>query len=186
MSEIRGLMIHSRLDYVENLPDRKQYQQLLQHLGDGMRQSIGEQVFLTNSYPFSLLRELDKAIGEILNSPLEPIFRDIGKRSASLVLYQYFFNYVQSQNPHGFLAQIEKLYPYMCNFGQYFYQKTDQKSARIKFIYDEDIHKAYCWFIQAFLQTGIEICSGGKVLLKEMQCEADDGESCMYEISWSE
>ncbi len=73
MSDIRGLMIHSRLDYVENLPDRKHYQQLLQHLGKGMRQSIGEQVFMTNSYPFSLLKELDKAIGEILNSPLETI-----------------------------------------------------------------------------------------------------------------
>jgi uncharacterized protein (TIGR02265 family) len=186
MSDIKGLMIHSRLDYVENLPDRQQYQRLLQHLGDSVRQSIGEQVFLTNSYPFSLLKELDTAIGEILNSTPESIFRDIGKRSANLVLYQYFFNYVQSQNPHGFLAQIEKLYPYMCNLGQYFYQKTDQKSARLKFIYDADIHKPYCWFIQEFMQTGIEICCGGKVTLKEIQCEADDGESCMYEVSWSE
>lgn len=185
MSDIRGLMIHSRLDYVENLPDRKHYQRLLQHLSEGMRQSIGEQVFLTNSYAFSLLKELDTAIGEILNTPMESIFRDIGRRSANLIMDQYFFNYAQSKNPQGFLSQIEKLYPYLCNLGQYFYQKTDQKSAHLKFSYDEDIHKPYCWFIQSFLQTGIEICSGEKVMLKEIQCEADDGESCMYEVSWS-
>jgi uncharacterized protein (TIGR02265 family) len=185
MGDIRGLMIHSRLDYVENLPEKKQYQRVLQHLSEGVRQNIGEQVFLTNLYPFHILKEVDLAIGEILNEPLESIFRDIGKRSASLIMEQYFFNYVQAQNPQGFLSQIEKLYPSLCNLGQYFYQKSDQQSARLKFVYDEDIHKPFCWFIQTFLQTGIEICGGKNVILKEIQCEADNGESCMYEISWN-
>ncbi len=184
MSEIRGLMINSRIDYLESLPDSGIYQRVMQRLPEAVRQNIGEQIFLTNMYPFQVLKELDAAIAEVLNSPLESIFRDIGKRSATRAVDQYFFNYIQSRQPQGFLAQIGNLYPHLCNFGEYFYQKSDQNSARIKLSYNEDIHKAYCWFVQSFLQNGVDMCGGKEVILKEVECEADDGESCRYEIHW--
>lgn len=184
MSEIRGLMINSRIDYLESLPDSTVYQKVMQRLPESVRQNIGEQIFLTNLYPFQVLKELDAAMAEVLDSSIESLFRSMGKRSATRAVDQYFFNYMQSRNPHGFLSQITRLYPYLCNFGEYFYQKSDQTSARIRLSYNEDIHKPYCWFVQSFLQNGIEICGGKKVVLQEVECEADAGESCRYEVQW--
>ena len=57
MSDIRGLIIQSRLEYIENIAESNTYGQVMQKLSEPARQAIGEQVFLTNLYPFYLLNE---------------------------------------------------------------------------------------------------------------------------------
>ncbi len=185
MSDIRGLVIQSRLDYMEKTLDSKAYNHILQKLSESARQAVGEQVFLTNLYPFHLLRDLDVTIGESINQPLETIFREIGKRYAYSMVDRYFFNYIESKDPQKFLAQVEKLYPHLWNFGIYTYKKSNNHHATVQFDYDEDIHKTYCWFMQEFLKTGVEICGGKNVELEEPECEAEDGESCIYQIKWN-
>lgn len=185
MSDIRGLVIQSRLSYLEKLSDNSKYQQVLQKLSKPVRNTIGEQVFLTNLYSFNLLKDLDIAIGETLKAPLESIFREIGAEYALLILDRYFYNYIHTKDSQKFLAQIGNLYPFLWNFGSYSYQKTDNNRATLKFEYDEDLHKPYCWFMQSFLQKGVEICGGKDVQLKEQECVSEDGASCIYLLSWS-
>lgn len=184
MSDIRGLIIQSRLDYIENQENGAKYQQVFQKLSEPVRHAIGEQVFLTNLYSFHILKEIDSVLGEATKMSLESLFIEIGEQSAPLLLDRYFYNYIQNQNPHGFLAQIGRLYSHLCHFGNYSYSKTGESKADISFDYDEDIHKPHCWFIQKILVKGIEICGGKSVVLKENQCVAEDGESCRYQISW--
>ncbi|UCF62829.1 MAG: TIGR02265 family protein [bacterium] len=184
MSDIRGLIIQSRLDYVENHRDTQIYQQLLHKLDEPVRNAIGEQVFITNLYSFHVLKDLDSALGEVTQMPLENLFREIGERSAPLLLDRYFYNYIQNQDPHGFLAQIGRLYDQLCHFGRYSYVKTGKQEADITFDYDEDIHKSYCWFIQTLLKKGVEVCGGKSVSLKEKLCLAEDGEACRYHLTW--
>jgi uncharacterized protein (TIGR02265 family) len=185
MSDIRGLVIQSRLSYLEKLNDPSKFQQVLQKLSEPVRNAIGEQVFMTNLYSFAMLKDLDMAIGESLKIPLESIFSEIGKSYAALILDRYFFNYIQEKDPQRFLAQIERLYPSLWYFGQYTYKKNGEKSVTIRFDYDEDLHKPYCWFIQAFLSKGIEICGGKDVKISEKECVSEDGESCLYGIKWN-
>jgi uncharacterized protein (TIGR02265 family) len=184
MSDIRGLIIQSRLDYIENQENGAKYQEVFQKLSESVRQAIGEQVFLTNLYSFHLLKEIDAVLGEVTKMPLESLFIEIGQQSTPLMLDRYFYNYMQNKDPHGFLAQIARLYPHLCHFGKYTFAKTGETKAEITFDYDEDIHKPYCWFIQAILRHGIELCGGKSVVLKEKQCEAEDDECCQYQISW--
>ncbi|HFE63214.1 MAG TPA: TIGR02265 family protein [Caldithrix sp.] len=185
MSDIRGLIIQSRLDYIEAKDGGKTYNKVFQKLSEPVRQSVGEQVFPTNLYPFHQLRDLDLAIGESIDQPLESIFREIGSQFAQKTLDRYFFNYLESQDPQKFLAQIDKLYGYLWSFGEYSYQKNKANSASVRFDYDEDIHKTYCWFMQQFLIKGVEMCGGVDVKLDEKECEAEGGGSCTYRISWS-
>jgi uncharacterized protein (TIGR02265 family) len=186
MSDIRGLIIQSRLEYIESMENGTMHSRILHKLNDPVKNAVGEQVFLTNLYPFHLLKDLDNAIGESLDIPLESIFRDIGQRTAPLLMNRYFFNYTQARNPHGFLAQLARLYPYLWNFGKYFYSKSDDEGATVQLVYDEDIHKPYCWFMQSLLQKGVEICGVTGANVREIQCEAEDGESCTYHLSWKE
>jgi uncharacterized protein (TIGR02265 family) len=186
MSDIRGLIIQSRLDYLEKIGGNSHFQNVLSKLNESARQTISEQVFITNLYPFSLLKELDTVIGESLDKPVETIFREIGTQYAEVILDRYFYNYIEAQNPQKFLAQIKNLYPYLWNFGKYSYQKVEPTRALVHFDYDEDIHKPYCWFTQALLIRGVEICGGKNVQLTESECEAEDGEACVYHISWEQ
>ena len=184
MSDIRGLVIQSRLEYLEKIAGNDTYNLVLQQLSEPVRQAVGEQVFPTNLYPFHLLRDLDSAIGSSIEKPLETVFREIGNNYAIIILDRYFFNYVKSQNPQNFLAQMGNLYHYLWNFGKYTYEKVDNNSTKIKLDYDEDIHKPYCWFIQEFLKKGVELCGGKSVELTEMDCEAEDNKTCVYRLSW--
>ncbi len=184
MSNIKGLVIQSRLDYLENRNDQNLMRMVLQKLSEPARQAVGEQVFLTNLYPFHILRELDAVLGENLGQPLEEVFREIGEHFAVTILDRYFYNYIETQNPQAFLAQIKNLYPYLWDFGRYSYRKSNNHSASVRFEYDEDIHKPYCWFMQAFLKKGVTICGGKAVTLREESCGAEDGEACVYLLAW--
>ena len=184
MSDILGIVIQSRLDYLEKAGGNGVLNEVLQKLSESVRQAVGEQVFLTNLYPFHLLRELDLAIGESLNKPMETIFREIGSGFADTVLDRYFYNYVDARNPHKFLAQIKNLYPYLWRFGTYSYRKENAGKALLRFEYDEDIHKPYCWFMQEFLKKGVEICGSTGVQLAEKECEAENGDACVYQLQW--
>ncbi|RQW07235.1 MAG: TIGR02265 family protein [Calditrichaeota bacterium] len=186
MGDIKGLVIQTRLDFLENTDNVNLMNDVMQKLEDPARSAVGEQVFITNLYPFHLLKDLDTAIGESMQVSLESIFRDIGKRSASLILDRYFYNYVQVKHPHGFLAHFVRLYPFLWNFGTCSYAKSEEGDAIIHLNYDEDIHKPYCWFVQTLLKTGVEICGGKEVNLREIECEAEGGESCIYKLSWKE
>jgi uncharacterized protein (TIGR02265 family) len=186
MSDIRGIIIQSRLDFLENHPDTNLSQQVIQKLGEPAKQAIGEQVFLTNLYPFHLLKDLDSAIVESFDISLKELFKEIGSKTALVMMDRYFFTYIQQKNPQGLLAQIERVYPYVWDFGKYSYNKSGNTEASIKFDYDEDIHKSYCLFIQFFLESSVNICGGKSVKIEEIECEAEDGESCRYKITWDE
>lgn len=184
MSDVRGLVIQSRLDYVEKISDNSTFQHLMQKLSETARQAIGEQVFPTNLYPFYLLQELDTAIGESISKSLEDIFQDVGKHYASVILDRYFYNYMESHSVQKFLAQMEKLYIYLWNFGSYSYHKSKNHSATVKMDYDEDIHKPYCWFMQSFLEEGIRMCGGKRARIEEEECMTEGGQPCVYHLSW--
>jgi hypothetical protein len=160
MSDIRGIIIQSRLDFLENHPDTNLSQQVIQKLGEPAKQAIGEQVFLTNLYPFHLLKDLDSAIVESFDISLKELFKEIGSKTALVMMDRYFFTYIQQKNPQGLLAQIERVYPYVWDFGKYSYNKSGNTEASIKFDYDEDIHKSYCLFIQFFFGEQCEYMWG--------------------------
>jgi len=185
MSDIKGLVFQSRLDYLENMAENNAYQQMMKKLPDPVRQAVGEQVFPSNLYPFHLLQNMDNALGASVSQPLENIFREIGARHAEGIIDRYFYNYEEARNPQKFLEQFGRLYSYLWDFGTYSYQKTGDRNAQVTFGYDEDIHKSYCWFMQEFLKKGVGICGGNAVKLNEKECEAEDGESCLYELQWS-
>ncbi|MFZ0389909.1 MAG: TIGR02265 family protein [Calditrichia bacterium] len=183
MGEIRGLLIQSRLDYLENLKD-KPFSRVMQKLPESARQAVGEQVFTTNLYPFQLLQELDSAIAGSTEIPQEQVFREMGRNYASTIMNRYFFNYMEAANPQKFLAQLGNLYNYLWNFGSLKYQKQDPNSANVEFTYDQEVHKGYCWFMQQLLTEGLKMCGAKQVEIQETVCSSDDGDTCRYQIKW--
>jgi uncharacterized protein (TIGR02265 family) len=173
------------MDYLE-IADKNQLQKkILNALPESTRLAIGEQIFLTNLYPFYFLKELDQTINDIIDKPSDEIFKDIGKHFALNILDKYFFNYIESKNPVKFLAQIGNLYTHLWNFGKYTLDKSEDDILRISFEYDGDIYKEYCLFLREFLKTGIELCGGKEVEIDEKECQAEECSACRFEIKWN-
>ncbi len=186
MSEIRGLILQSRFEFLEEKIGSQAIRLLLEKLSPASKQIIEEQIFPVNKYPFQLLKEIDSVIPQIISEPLEKIFRDMGKYFSPIIVDKYFYNYIESRNPAGFLHHMEKLYFYLWDFGQYNCTPSAKNNNEydVHLNYEIDIHKPYCWFMQAFLTQGVEICGASNVTLKEIKCEAENDEECLYRIKW--
>jgi len=186
MSEIRGIILQSRFEYLEEKIGHQAIKKLLEKLSPASKQIIEEQIFPVNKYPFQLLKDIDEVIPQIISEPLEKIFRDIGTNYSPKIVDKYFYNFIESQNPGGFLCHIEKLYFYLWDFGQYDCTSVgnNPNSFQIDLEYEIDIHKPYCWFMQELLKRGTEICGASSPALSELKCAAENADKCLYQIKW--
>jgi uncharacterized protein (TIGR02265 family) len=184
MSEIRGLIIQTRMDYLEKTKIQLVHKKVLDKLPESTRFAIGEQIFLTNLYPFRFLNELDQAIDETMEQPSEIIFRDIGNHCAHTILDRYFYNYIESKDPQKFLAQISHLYAKLWNFGTYSLNTFTENDVEVVYSYQEKIHSQYCLYLEAFLKTGVELCGGKNVSIIELDCKGKECFSCRFRLTW--
>lgn len=184
MSEIRGLIIQSRMDYLESIAKNHFYKQVFKKLPEPTQHVIGEQIFLTNMYPFHFLKEIDTIIAKTVNKSQKEIFKEMGELFSQKFLDRYFFNYLESQTPQKFLAQLANLYAYLWNLGKYNYQKISDRGALVNFRGEEKVYKDYCLFLGAFLKKGIELCGGKNVQIIEKDCGNEECPACGFEVTW--
>ncbi|NOX38273.1 MAG: TIGR02265 family protein [Calditrichaeota bacterium] len=186
MRDVRGLVLLSRIEFLENELDGNAMKQLADMLSPQTREMVTEQIFPVNRYPFSVLKEIDQVIPQLVSLPLEELFRKIGTHFAPIIVDRYFYNYMVAHQPDKFLVQFKNLYLHLWGFGEYAYDFQDRHRVTLSFEYEEDIHKPYCWFVQAFFTESIQLCGGKQVVLNEMECDAENGERCVYKINWQE
>lgn len=184
MSSIRGLIFHSRLDYIDKYIDAATFKKNGEKLSPQARQVLFDQVFLVNKYPFEMLKELDKILPEIAAEAPEPLFRKIGRDFAKTILDRYFFNYVEAQKPHKFLQQFQRLYPNLWDFGRYELISGETQKVQVRLTYEEEVHPEYHWFMEEFFKAGVEICSGKHVTVNRVSNNTGSEESQVYQISW--
>jgi len=183
MPEIRGLIIQSRLNFLEKLSDPKLIKKTLQKLPEDIRYEISEQIFPVNAYPFRYLVAIDEAL--IASIPMDPnaIFEQIGAQFSDLVIDRYFHLYSELKAPTRFLNLLSELYCTLWGFGQY-QPDTSEYSAHLKFLYEVAIPKSFCLFQQSFLKHSMEHCGVRKLKLIERECMSDNGKRCVYDLEW--
>ncbi len=186
MRDVRGLILLSRYDFLESELDGNALKQLSEMLSPRTREMVTEQIFPVNRYPFSVLKEIDQIIPQMVSLPLEKLFRQIGKNFAAVIVDRYFYNYRVAHQPDKFLVQFKNLYHHLWGVGAFEYNFQDRNHVTLTFEYEEDIHKPYCWFLQEFFRESIRLCGATEVWLKELECDAENGEKCRYKISWRE
>ncbi len=184
MGHIRGLVFHSRLDYIKQNLDFQLRKALKSNLSPQADHLFSEQIFPVNLYPFRFLKELDEALVKVSSEPPPSLFALIGRRFAAVITDRYFFNYMQQHQAQKFLKQFQVLYPRLWGFGEYEVQFDENERAHLFFQYPVTIHTAYEIFMEAFLKTSLEICGAGKVQLKSQKCNQDSEDCRTYFVEW--
>ncbi|GEM_PF-2330066 len=184
MNGIRGLVFHSRFDYIKKHFEPATLKALADQLSSQTRHFIFDQVFPVNNYPFQYLEELDTQLANISSQPDAQLFSEIGQEFARIILDRYFFNYVEAREPARFLAQFEKLYPELWGLGEIRVELENDHRAQITFEYEEPVHPPYQIFIEAFLKTAIEICGGKGVKINPISQPAPNNGHYAYILEW--
>ena len=183
MPEIRGLIVQSRLNYLEKLSDPKIMRKTLQKLPEDIRYEISEQIFPVNAYPFRYLSAIDETLMEV--SPLAPeeLFEQIGAQFSDLIVDRYFHLYSELGQPTRFLNLLSALYCTLWGFGEY-QPDTSEYSAHLRFFYPVSIPKSFCLFQQSFLKKSLDHCGAQKIKLIERECMVDNKKRCVYDLEW--
>lgn len=184
MSSIRGVVFHSRFDYIHKHIDATAFKKAGESISSQARQVIFDQVFMVNFYPFSILKEFDQLLSKISKLSKKELFHEVGREFASTILDRYFFNYVEAQKPHRFLVQFQKLYGNLWGFGEYEVQAEEDQKVQITLVYEEEVHQEYSWFMEAFFKTAVEICNGKEVALQPSPENSFNDDKQVYSISW--
>ncbi len=184
MSEIRGLIFHSRLDYLQKHWNGSSLKKLGESLSLSTRQLISDQIFWVNTYPFEALKEFDLALGRAAGQPEAELYSDIGREFAVALVERYFYNYVEAGAPSKFLLQFQRLYSYLWGFGELEVHLEEQHKAELSFTFDEEIPDSFRFFLEAFLARALEICGAKEVSLNR-EPDFNTGEDhLVYHLSW--
>ena len=187
MKNIKGLIIQLRMEFLEEQIGGEAIKGILSLLSMPAQEILRSPVLPSSGYSFSILRELDEKLPQVIDRPLENLFRDIGSYAAPKIVDRYFYNYVENRLPSRFLEQFQRLYPILWGFGNVqVFPDDGGEGYMVQFFYEQDIHKPYCWFMQNLLTQSITIVGGKSVALIEKECDAENGEKCWYHIRWKE
>lgn len=184
MGHIRGLVFHSRLDYIKQNLDFNARKALKSYLSPQADHLFSEQIFPVNLYQFRFLKELDEALAQVSSEPPPSLFEQIGQRFAAVITDRYFFNYIQQHQAQKFLKQFQLLYKQLWGFGEYEVHFEENGSAHLFFQYSVTIYAHYETFMEAFLKTSLEICGARKVQLKSQECNHDSEDCRTYLMEW--
>ncbi len=187
MKNIKGLIIQLRLEYLENKLGPDAFKKFVHSLSPPTQEILRSPVLPSSTYSFSILKEIDEKLPQVIDKPLETLFREIGAFAAPIIVDRYFYNYISTQDVERFLIQFQRLYPILWGFGNVDGEKDpDNTSAfQLIFVYEQDIHKPYCWSMQSFLETAVQLVGSKKAHLIEKECDAENGDKCWYHIQWN-
>jgi uncharacterized protein (TIGR02265 family) len=186
MDKIRGLVFHSRFNYVKQHLDYTMRRAISDALSENTRHVISDQVFPVNFYSFSLLQELDETILKVTREDETELFSKMGNHFARLIVDRYFYIYTEFQQPQRMLMQYQRLYDRLWGFGEIEVVPSENNSVTVIFNYTIPIHKAYDVFMASFIQNAVKFCQVKDLHFIEENSEDKDKIFRKYQIKWTE
>lgn len=183
MADIRGLILLSRLDYVERHIDGAAFKSAAEALPEAARQVLLDQVFMVNDYPFEWLRALDGVLTTASELDETALFEAVGRQFAAMLLDRYFFNYIETRQPGRYLAQLQRHYPRLWGFGRMEFHSHSRGEGTIDLVYPEPVHAAHTIFMATFLKEGMVICGASDIVLEPSD---SSGEHRHYVVRWTD
>ncbi|HLG15584.1 MAG TPA: hypothetical protein VJH03_13950 [Blastocatellia bacterium] len=179
---VKGTMLKAHLswarEYVgENLSS------LRPHLDQESFTYVITPVLSMSWVPFHCLIKIDWAIANVIGGQPERVFRELGRRSASLNLggiYKYFI----SDEPHRFFDQMT-VHNAFQNFGQPVYERVGERSGRVRLGQYSEYSPAFCISGAGFYEEALRIMKApGPVAVTETSCQCAGDEVCCFDLKW--
>jgi predicted hydrocarbon binding protein len=141
-------------------------------------------VLATDLVPFRALIEIDRAIAKTKGGVPEAVFHALGRHSATSNLAGAYKGFVQEET-HRFFEQTSILHRRFQNFGRFTYERTGDRSGRIRIDGCEEFSPAYCLSGIGYYEGALEtLGSPGPIRIVETHCQCAGDAACVFEVSW--
>lgn len=184
MSNVKGSVLLSRLDFVRDHFGQDGLTSLLEALTDDDRR-VTARLLPAQWYPFVLGERIDDVIMNVLGRGDPGTFHRLGVRSAEVNLAGVHAVFVHDGDPHGLLRRAPAIYKLYYDTGNRVYEKTGECSCRLTTHDSESYSRADCFTVIGWHQRAVELCGGTNVRIDHPDCRVAGARACRYDISWT-
>jgi uncharacterized protein (TIGR02265 family) len=184
MPNVKGSVLRSRLDFVEQQFGKDGLFRLLERLPEPDRELLTKGLLPAQWYPFELGQRIDKVVMEVLAKGDRETFHQLGVRSADFNLKGVHQVFVHPGNPQSLLRRAPAIYKLYYDTGHRTYEETGESTCRLVTYDSESFSEADCLTVIGWHQRAVELCGGRNVAIDHPRCRAHGDTVCEYLISW--
>lgn len=181
MTGIKGLVILTRFDYIENTYGKNKLKEITGKMNPDREGPLNQPIGISKDYPEILLGTLDNLIKTELLENNESGFLEIGYWSAKHLIPRYFQIYIDDKDPKGFLKQMALLRDILVGLGEMTLAEMNKKSLVIHINYGQPYIESVRLSELGFLVEGCRLCGVKNVKWEELNKTET---SIEYQISW--
>jgi len=181
MNTIKGLVILTRFDYIEQNYDRQQLVEFIDALQVEEKNQLIQPIIISKDYRAAFLTAIDEKMLHEFFEEDESRFLEVGIWNAHKLLPRYSQLYIDHRNPGGFLRQMGHLRKMLIGPGMMEVREIDSKIFRINIDYGLTYSESVRLSEMGVLQEGCRMCGADGV---EMNILSQDGVFVEYEVSW--
>lgn len=182
MGSIKGIVLLSRIEYIENHFGTEEYFEFLKKISTPEENFSRRPVDGSNSYPESTLVKIDELL-------LHDYFRDdihkfseLGQWNARRMVPKFFNLYIDEKNPVEFLLQYDRLRDFLIGSGTMKLEVINDKSFAIQLDYEQPIPDSVYLSEKGFIVEGIKMCSRKNPIIEELK-QTSDPKSFVYQYN---
>lgn len=181
MSGIKGVVILTRFDFIENKFGKdvlKKFQKTIEpDLGSILHQPIG----ISNDYSESTLKAIDDTmLADLFKGKMDK-FMVLGEWNAHVILPRYFQLYVDNQDAAGFLQQMMRMRPILIGLGEMKVSEFEKNTFGIHINYGQPYSESVKLSELGFLVKSCQLCGAKNIQYEQI---STNDISIDYQMSW--
>jgi hypothetical protein len=176
MGTIKGIVLLSRIEYIENNFGTEEYFEFLNKISTPEENFKRRPVDGSNNYPETTLVKIDELLLQDYFNNDTNNFYELGKWNAKRLVPKFFNLYIDEKNPVEFLMQYERLRDFLIGSGTMKLKVFNDNTFDIQIDYEQPIPESVYLSEKGFIVEGIKMCSGKTPKLEDIKHSIEQNE----------
>jgi uncharacterized protein (TIGR02265 family) len=182
--KIKGLMLQSRRDYVQDNFGPGAWDRVLKALLESDREQLQGAIFAAQWYPFEIGERVDRAIVKVLGDGESTVFEELGARSAERSLSREYRSFITPGDPQSLMRMAPMIHRRFYDSGRCEYEETGPNSG-VMTIYESATYSVPdCLTAIGFIKQGLKMCGAKEIQGMETECRTRGDKVCRYRFEW--
>ena len=166
MSGIKGVVILTRFEYIENNYGKDKLFEIIEKIDFDNKRRLKQPIGVSKEYSENLLSEIDKLIlSEYFDNDVK-MFRKLGYWNAAKLVGRYMQILIDEKSPENFLKQMVSLRPIMFGLGDLQVVELEKNVYELSINYGQPFIPSVMESELGFLEEGCRICGAENVELE--------------------
>ncbi len=182
--KIKGLMLHSRRDYVQENFGAGAWDRVLKGLPPADQEILQGAIFAAQWYPVELGERVDRAIVQVLGGGKSAVFEELGRKSAERSLTREYQTFLRPGDPQSLMRMAPLIHRRFYDSGRCEYEETGPCSGVMTIFESTTYSVPDCLTALGFIKQGLSMCGAQAIQGHETQCRTRGDDVCRFEFEW--